>query len=145
MKRTFPCTGISPRDSLRFGPTATGCCRSCLNLTKNSERALRDAGVKRIDISASAGEDAVSVRVTDTGPGIGSVAKLFQPFQQGAESTGLGLYISRAFVRSFRGELRHDPSMPGCSFVIELAAAGSGELQLERIGGNATNTAVVDR
>jgi two-component system, LuxR family, sensor kinase FixL len=116
-----------------------------LNLTKNSERALRDADVKRIDISASAGNGVVSVRITDTGPGIGSVAKLFQPFQQGAESTGLGLYISRAFVRAFRGELRHDPSMPGCSFVIELAMTGSGELQHERIGGNGTNTAVVDR
>ena len=116
-----------------------------LNLTQNSERALRDADVKRIDVSASVGKGVVSVRVTDTGPGIGSIPKLFQPFQQGAESTGLGLYISRAFVRSFRGELRHDPSMPGCSFVIELAMAGSGELQQERIGGNGTNTAVVGR
>jgi two-component system sensor kinase FixL len=116
-----------------------------LTLTKNSERALRCAEVKRIDISASEGKGVVSVRVTDTGPGISSVPKLFQPFQQGAESTGLGLYISRAFVRSFRGELRHDPSMPGCSFVIELAIAGSGELQHERIGGNGTNSAVVGR
>ena len=116
-----------------------------LNLTQNSERALRDADVKRIDVSASVGKGVVSVRVTDTGPGIGSIPKLFQPYQQGAESTGLGLYISRAFVRSFRGELRHDPSMPGCSFVIELAMAGSGELQQERIGGNGTNTAVVGR
>jgi PAS domain S-box-containing protein len=116
-----------------------------LNLTKNSERALRDAEVKRIDISASIGKGAVSIRVTDTGPGIGSVAKLFQPFQESAESTGLGLYISRAFVRSFHGEFRHDPSMPGCSFVIELAVAGTDELQHERIGGNGTNTAVVGR
>ena len=116
-----------------------------LNLTKNSERALRDAAVKQIDISASAGKGVVTVRVTDTGPGISSVAKLFQPFQQGAESTGLGLYISRAFVRSFRGELRHDPSIPGCSFIIELVIAGSGELQHERIGANGTNTAVADR
>jgi signal transduction histidine kinase len=116
-----------------------------LNLTQNSEHALRDAKVRRIDISAAVGKGVVSVRVTDTGPGISSVPKLFQPFQQGAESTGLGLYLSRAFVRSFRGELRHDPSMPGCSFVIELAMAGSGELQQEWTGGNAINTAVVDR
>jgi two-component system sensor kinase FixL len=116
-----------------------------LNLTKNSERALRDAEVKQISVSAFVGKGVVSIRVTDTGPGISSVAKLFQPFQQGAESTGLGLYISRAFVRSFRGELRHDPSVPGCSFVIELAIAGSGELRHERIGGNGTNTAVIDR
>ena len=105
----------------------------------------RNADVKRIDISASVGNGVVSVRVTDTGPGIGSVPKLFQPFQQGAESTGLGLYISRAFVRSFRGELRHDPSMPGCSFVIELAMAGSSEPRRERIGGNETNTALISR
>ena len=116
-----------------------------LNLTKNSERALRDAEVKRIDISASIGKGVVSIRLTDTGPGIGSVAKLFQPFQESAESTGLGLYISRAFVRSFHGEFRHDPSMPGCSFVIELAVAGSDDLQHERIGGNGTNTAIVGR
>jgi PAS domain S-box-containing protein len=116
-----------------------------LNLTQNSEHALRDAEVRRIDISATVGKGVVSVRVTDTGPGINSVPKLFQPFQQGAESTGLGLYLSRAFVRSFRGELRHDPSVPGCSFVIELAMAGSGELQQEWTGGNGTNTAVVDR
>ena len=116
-----------------------------LNLTQNSEHALRDAKVRRIDISATVGKGVVSVRVTDTGPGISSMPKLFQPFQQGAESTGLGLYLSRAFVRSFRGELRHDPSMPGCSFVIELAMAGSGELQQEWTGGNGTNTAVVDR
>jgi two-component system sensor kinase FixL len=116
-----------------------------LNLTKNSERALEGADVKRIDISVSVGNGVVSVRVTDTGPGISSVAKLFQPFQQGAESTGLGLYISRAFVRSFRGELRHDPSMPGCSFVIELPMADCDELQPERIEGNGTHTAVVGR
>jgi two-component system, LuxR family, sensor kinase FixL len=116
-----------------------------LNLTKNSERALRDAAVKRIDIAASIGKGVVSIRVTDTGPGISSVAKLFQPFQESAGSTGLGLYISRAFVRSFHGEFRHDPSMPGCSFVIELAVAGSDELQYERIGGDGTHTAVADR
>jgi signal transduction histidine kinase len=114
-----------------------------LNLTKNSERALEDADVKRIDISVSAGKSVVSVRVTDTGPGIRSVAKLFQPFQQGAESTGLGLYISRAFVRSFGGEIRHDPSMPGCSFVIELPIADAKEPQPERINENGTHTALI--
>jgi signal transduction histidine kinase len=94
-----------------------------LNLTKNSERALEDREAKRIDISVAAAKSMVSIRVTDSGPGIRSADKLFQPFQEGAESTGLGLYLSRAFVRSFRGELRHDATVPGCSFVIELAVA----------------------
>jgi signal transduction histidine kinase len=48
---------------------------------------------------------------------------LFQPFQKGADSTGLGLYLSRAFVRSFRGDLRYEPTAKGCCFVIELALA----------------------
>ena len=92
-----------------------------LNLTKNSERALENRQTKRIDLAVSAGRNFVSIRVTDSGPGIPAPGKLFQPFQEGAESTGLGLYLSRAFLRSFRGELRHEPAVPGCCFVIELA------------------------
>lgn len=95
-----------------------------LNLTKNSQRALEHSPVKRMEISATAHPDVVSIRVTDSGPGIRSTEHLFQPFQEGAESTGLGLYISRAFARSFYGELRHDPAVAGCSFVIDLAISG---------------------
>lgn len=95
-----------------------------LNLTKNSERAMRNAETKTVHIDVTAGPSAVSIRFTDSGPGIDSPAKLFQPFQKGAESTGLGLYLSRALLRSFRGELRYDAAAPGCSFVIDLAIAG---------------------
>ena len=62
----------------------------------------------------------MSIRFTDTGPGIPADQKIFQPLQKGADATGLGLYLSRAFMRSFRGDLRHDPRHPGCSFVLEL-------------------------
>ncbi|HEY2013538.1 MAG TPA: ATP-binding protein, partial [Bryobacteraceae bacterium] len=85
------------------------------------------------------------IRVTDTGPGIDSPEKLFQPFQKGADSTGLGLYLSRAFVRSFRGDLRFDPTVPGCSFVIDLAVAGSGEPDRGRIGKHGTHTTAIAR
>jgi len=95
-----------------------------LNLTKNSERAVENAAVKRISIGVTESNGIVSIRVADTGPGIASADKLFQPFQKGAESTGLGLYLSRAFVRSFHGDLRHEPTPTGCVFVIDLAAAG---------------------
>jgi two-component system sensor kinase FixL len=94
-----------------------------LNLAKNSQRALETTVSKELNISVLAGSEFVSIRVADTGPGIATPEKLFLPFQRGAESTGLGLYLSRAFVRSFRGELRHDAGAPGCSFVIELAVA----------------------
>jgi len=95
-----------------------------LNLTKNSVRALESSEMKRIDISVSLRSGSVSVRVADTGPGIETPGKLFQPFQKGAESTGLGLFLSRAFARSFHADLRYDPSAPGCAFIIDLNAAG---------------------
>jgi len=92
-----------------------------LNLTKNSQRALDSVAKKAIEISASTRPDGVSIRFTDSGPGIPAGQKLFQPLQKGADATGLGLYLSRAFMRSFRGDLRHDPQHAGCSFVLELA------------------------
>ncbi len=116
-----------------------------LNLTKNSERALEKAEIRIIDFQVAVGEGTVTIRVTDTGPGIASPEKLFQPFQKGADSTGLGLYLSRAFVRSFRGDLRYDPSLSGCSFVIDLAVAGSHEGDRGRLGKHATHSAVVAR
>ncbi len=94
-----------------------------LNLTKNSQRALEPVSPKTISVSAWAREDGVAIRVSDNGPGVPDPRHLFQPLQTGADENGLGLYLSRAFVRSFRGELRHEPSLPGCSFVIELALA----------------------
>ncbi|MGH9760610.1 MAG: ATP-binding protein, partial [Blastocatellia bacterium] len=108
-----------------------------LNLVKNSERALSDSEVRRIDISVSVGDALVSIRVSDSGPGIsrGAAENLFQPFQPGANATGLGLYLSRAFVRSFHGDLRHDPGVPGCSFIIDLAAA-TGRPEIGRTLGN---------
>ena len=93
-----------------------------LNVTKNSQRALESAARKEIDISVVAGADGVSIRILDSGPGIPAGQKLFQPLQKGADATGLGLYLSRAFMRSFRGDLRHDPTQPGCCFVLELVA-----------------------
>jgi len=93
-----------------------------LNLTKNSQRALDTIAGRMIDVSVTARPDGVSIRFTDNGPGIPPGQKIFQPLQKGADATGLGLYLSRALMRSFRGELRHDPQHPGCSFVLELAA-----------------------
>jgi len=102
-----------------------------LNLSKNSQRALEAAHNKVIHISACAVPGGVAVRFTDSGAGISPGQRLFEPLQKGADGSGLGLYLSRAFMRSFRGDLRHDPQgnpqgdqqQPGCSFVLDLAAA----------------------
>jgi two-component system sensor kinase FixL len=109
-----------------------------LNLTKNSERALANVEVKRLEISVSVGESQISIRVADSGPGVGPVDTLFQPFQKGADSTGLGLYLSRAFVRSFRGELHHEASTPGCVFVIDLQIARFGAAPTSKHGTHTT-------
>jgi PAS domain S-box-containing protein len=114
-----------------------------LNLTKNSQRALESVSRKIIDISVSKRKDGVSVRITDSGPGIPAGQKLFQPLQKGADATGLGLYLSRAFVRSFRGDLRHDPSQTGCSFVLELAAASETEAGEAPVAEHAADKTVI--
>jgi len=94
-----------------------------LNLAKNSQRALEPVDQKRIEVAVEKRRDGVSIRFSDNGPGIPADQKIFQPLQKGAHATGLGLYLSRAFMRSFRGDLRHDPRQSGCSFVLELAVA----------------------
>jgi C4-dicarboxylate-specific signal transduction histidine kinase len=91
-----------------------------LNLTKNSQRAMQDQEEKEFRVSACVEDERVVVRVRDTGHGISNPERLFQPFQEGAEATGLGLYISRALVRTFNGDLRYEPGPAGCCFALEL-------------------------
>lgn len=114
-----------------------------LNLTKNSQRALESSRDKTISISAWAREGGVSIRVADNGPGIAEPAHLFQPLQKGADATGLGLYLSRAFLRSFRGDLRHEATPSGCSFILELAPAAEAlDAGMPREEQDATHTPV---
>jgi len=91
-----------------------------LNLTKNSQRAMEDQERKEFRVSAGVEGERVVVRVRDTGHGIPNPERLFQPFQEGAEATGLGLYLSRAFVRTFNGDLRYEPEPAGCCFAVDL-------------------------
>ena len=102
-----------------------------LNLIKNSRRALEGSTEKRIDVSAAVERRIVSIRVADSGPGIASTEELFQPLQKGAEATGLGLFLSRAFMRASRGDLRYDAEAPGCCFIIELPRADIVETEHE--------------
>ena len=113
-----------------------------LNLMKNSQRVLETAEKKSIEISVSVRSDAVSIRFTDSGPGIPPGQKIFQFLQKGADQTGLGLYLSRAFMRSFRGDLRHDPQQPGCSFILELAALAEQPEQSARSVEDEAHTAI---
>jgi two-component system, LuxR family, sensor kinase FixL len=76
--------------------------------------------VQTLSVEAAEENDMIAVRFQDTGTGVARPDDLFKPFQPGARSTGLGLYISRAVLRSYGGDLRHEPTSQGCSFVVEL-------------------------
>lgn len=92
-----------------------------LNLARNSQRAMALTEQKQLTISSKLESRGVVIRFEDTGVGIPSPDQLFKPFQQGANATGLGLYVSRAILRSFGGELRFEPRAEGCCFAVILA------------------------
>jgi len=97
-----------------------GLLQAFLNLAQNSLRAVERCEPRELRIQVAAGEDGTLVRFEDSGPGIAMPEGLFQPFQAGAEGTGLGLYISRALIRSYGGDLRYEPRGTKCCFVVEL-------------------------
>jgi two-component system sensor kinase FixL len=91
-----------------------------LNLARNSQRAIQASENKVLSVEAGVENDMVQVKFRDTGTGVAKPDELFQPFQPGAYSTGLGLYISRAIVRSYGGDVRYEPSSGGSCFVVQL-------------------------
>ena len=101
-----------------------------LNLAKNSRRALEGMPVKRIRITADHVKQSVVIRFEDNGPGISDPQSLFRAFQRDAWATGLGLYVSRALMKSFGGDLSFEPKEHGCSFAVTLLSpsptAGAG-------------------
>jgi C4-dicarboxylate-specific signal transduction histidine kinase len=93
-----------------------------LNLARNSHRAVQETPRRELDIVVELKESQVLIHFEDSGPGIASPQHLFQAFQQGAGGAGLGLYVSRAVVRSYGGDLRFDPKAARPRFTIELQA-----------------------
>lgn len=98
-----------------------------LNLLTNSIRILSQRENPRISIAAKLAGGQVRVDVSDNGGGVAHPEQLFRPFQEGAESTGLGLYLSRAFLLSFGGELRYVAIPGGACFIVILKAVRSTE------------------
>jgi len=103
-----------------------GLLQAFLNLARNSQRALQASSEKVLSVSAIMTSGPVQVRFSDTGPGLASPAKVFRPFQE-AGGSGLGLYVSRGILRSFGGDLVHEPSNHGCCFVVTLVPCATEE------------------
>jgi len=101
----------------------SGLLQVLLNLARNSRTVLQKTANGRLRIAAYVLSESVVIRFADNGPGISSAERLFQPFQPGASSTGLGLFVSRAIVRTWGGELHHTQVPGECCFIIELPRA----------------------
>ena len=109
-----------------------------LNLARNSQRALEGRAHGVLTIRFTFDADHAMIRFVDNGPGVTHPAELFEPFQPGAQASGLGLYISRAFVRAFHGDIEHEPQSEGCCFAVRLtlAAAPGPTGENQWMGGN---------
>ena len=91
-----------------------------LNLAKNSHRAMEQSERKQLRVIVSVEQSSVVVQFEDTGTGIAHPENLFRPFQSGAASTGLGLYVSRAILKSFGAEVIYQPRPQGCCLAVVL-------------------------
>lgn len=103
----------------------SGLLQVLLNLTQNSIRTLTGSPQARLIIAAYELDDSVMMRLSDNGPGVAAPETLFYPFQSAAASSGLGLYVSRAIVRTYGGELQYSRRANETSFLIQLPAVGT--------------------
>jgi two-component system, LuxR family, sensor kinase FixL len=100
-----------------------GLFQAFLNLSKNSVRAVQDCAERELRITVTINDRAAKIRFQDTGRGVSDPELLFSPFQPGADGSGLGLYLSRAVVRNYGGELRYERSSHGACFSVEIPLA----------------------
>ena len=106
--------------NLRVGIDQHSLLQLLLNLFRNSIRAIEKAPERLIRVSVSLDAHDVLIRFQDSGPGVRCPEQLFQAFRSSADAAGLGLYVSRAIVRSFGGNLEYEPVKEGASFVARL-------------------------
>jgi two-component system sensor kinase FixL len=89
-----------------------------LNLAHNSLRAVQGTESPSLTMVVDVGPQSTTVSIIDNGPGVADVTALFQPFRPDADGAGLGLYTSRAIMRSIEGDVRHMPTPTGCRFDV---------------------------
>jgi two-component system NtrC family sensor kinase len=99
-----------------------------LNLVSNAQQAMPDGGTITIDVAAD--DEAVTVTVSDTGPGIPEdvLPRIFDPFfttKRDVGGTGLGLAVSHGIAEMHGGSLGAE-SMPGAgaAFALRLPREG---------------------
>ncbi len=96
-----------------------------VNLISNAVDAMAGQDTRRLRIAVLSG-DGITVTFRDTGPGIDSPDKVFDPFYSTkdvgeTEGMGLGLSISYGIVQSFGGEIKgRNADTGGAQFSVEL-------------------------
>jgi signal transduction histidine kinase len=87
-----------------------------MNLLLNAAQAMKEGGHIAISAEKVKFQDALELRVQDTGSGIPAdiLPHVFEPFftTKRGQGTGLGLSISQAYVRSHGGDIKLE-SLPG--------------------------------
>jgi C4-dicarboxylate-specific signal transduction histidine kinase len=120
----FRKAGISPvvdvPDGVRVCGESGGLTQVLLNLALNAERALRTAPERRFGILGRVENGRCVLRVSNTGSCVAEPDSLFKPFSRGAAGRGLGLFISRAIIRNFGGELSYEEIASRPVFKIDL-------------------------
>ncbi len=112
-----------PHAAPHVAATRHGLLQVFLNLAHNSRRAVADSPARELAVTVSEEDNRVMIRFIDSGKGVSAPEHLFAPFQPGANGAGLGLYVSRAVVRSYGGDLRYEARPAGSCFAVELQLA----------------------
>ena len=112
-----------PRATPEVLATRHGLLQVFLNLAHNSHRAVLESPERMLSVTVCEEDNKVIVRFLDSGSGVLAPERLFAPFQPGANGAGLGLYVSRAVVRSYGGDLRFEARETGTCFAVELEVA----------------------
>lgn len=107
--------------------------RVLMNLIDNACKYVGATADRRVHVEASAHDGALSIRVSDHGPGIPlkDVQRVFEPFERSetvadpgrstTQGVGLGLALSRGLMREMGGDLRLESRGGyGASFVLTL-------------------------
>lgn len=96
-----------------------------VNLIRNGVEAIGE-GQGQVRVAVSADQRALSVRVSDDGPGIArqDLGRVFDPFfttKPGGQGMGLGLSVSQRITKDFGGSLRVENQAGGGScFILTL-------------------------
>jgi two-component system sensor histidine kinase KdpD len=117
---------VSVRSEAEFPPVRVDAVQLERALANVLENALRlSSPTDQVDVSVSASNGEVFVRVDDRGPGLADedLGRIFEPFE-GRSGTGLGLAIARGFAEANGARLWAEPRHgSGASFVFALPAA----------------------